>query len=365
MLVHHSSTDYAAAASDAAAHARTKLESLIETGRTRAAAVIEQVQRQLPVDRISPAPLVKFTANGHVGLDLGGGPITVHDHALSQVCARTDVPFGYIQRLRGTDWGRQLIARNLNDNLAAQTGSRYLLRMVPQTDGLELRGFLSDRYRRLDSRPIIDAFCKAANTVGALPIEGYALETRVAIKAIIPTVFEPVPNEVMAFGVILSNSDFGDGALSLRAFMLRLWCTNYAITDEALRQVHLGGVLPAEVQFSDRTYRFDTARSVSMVSDLVRSEIGPDRVAASCDAIRRANEQNVDASKVTAFLKKHLGIGDATDVTNAFTSADVQNLPPGQTAWRLSNAISWIAGNTPNEAKRLDMMKVAGLALQR
>ena len=43
---------------------------------------------------------------------------------------------------------------------------------------------------------------------GALPYEGYVTDTKIAIQAIMPEVDEPVPGEVVAYGLSLENSDF-------------------------------------------------------------------------------------------------------------------------------------------------------------
>ena len=47
-------------------------------------------------------------------------------------------------------------------------------------------------------------------------------------------------------------------------------------------------------------------------------------------------------------------------VVDAFTGPDVVNLPAGDTAWRGSNAISWIARNTQDAEQRLDLERLAG-----
>ena len=98
----------------------------------------------------------------------------------------------WIQPLKvGSEAGDRLVL------LAPDT--RFLLRSV---NG-EVRGFLSDRFRRLDSRPIVDSFARVCQGVGALPVEGYVTDTKMALKAILPQVFEPVRHEVMAFGAVL------------------------------------------------------------------------------------------------------------------------------------------------------------------
>jgi hypothetical protein len=57
----------------------------------------------------------------------------------------------------------------------------------------EVRGFLSDQYRRLDPRPIIEAFVTGVMKLGALPFKGYVSDTKVCIQAIVPDVFEAIP----------------------------------------------------------------------------------------------------------------------------------------------------------------------------
>ncbi len=99
----------------------------------------------------------------------------------------------------------------------------------------EVRGFLSDSYRRIDSHPVVEAFATAVQEKGALPHEGCVTDTKIAIQLIMPEFYEQVPGEVVAFGLSQENSDFGNGALTLRAYLLRIWCTNVAITQEGMQ----------------------------------------------------------------------------------------------------------------------------------
>jgi hypothetical protein len=366
MLMHHDHRDYAVAASAAATTARQKLEALIDTGRARAAQVIESIMTSQPKDRLVRAAAMQFETNSgtHLVLRAGDEAQHLHSHALQQAASRVGLPTTYINMLQeayNQPWGGELVAQNLGTLYAEKVApdARFLLRSV----GGEVRGFLSDRFRRLDSRPIIDAFARACHEVGALPYEGYGMETRVAIKAILPEVFEPVPHEVMSYGVVISNSDYGNGALSLRAFCLRLFCTNAAILDEAIREVHLGGRLPDDVAFSDETYALDTRRMASAVRDVVRGQLAPAKIDQLQAVIRRANDEKIEPRQAVLELRKSLTKNESEQATAAFDSPDVENLPPGNTTWRLSNAVSWLAGQTDDVERRLDLMKVAGALL--
>jgi hypothetical protein len=80
--------------------------------------------------------------------------------------------------------------------------------------------------------------------------------------------------------------------------------------------------------------------------------------------IRTAASQSIDVKTKTADLRKRLGKTLADRIAETYTSADVEALPPGNTAWRLSNAISWVAKQDDVDAEtRLDLEKEAGAAL--
>ena len=398
MLTHTSTRSYEVAASEASAAAKNKLEALIEGGKRSGAQVIQKVMTEVPTDRIVKGTAITFDGDvdereetlpegilAALPPDLRAKDIesdipssiletidatqkkyevyTIHRHALSQICQRAGLPLRYAQYLQEEQregWGSKLLAHNLNE-IYGHFDSRYLLRSY---DG-QLRGFLSDRFRRLDSRPIVEEFAKSCQKVGAVPIEGYSTETKIALKAMLPMVFEPVPNEVLAFGVCLENSDYGNGALSLRVFMLRLWCTNYAIADESLRQVHLGKRLTDSISWSNRTYDLDTRTMGSAISDVVGHSLSEEKTTELCGVIRQANEEKIDPRKAIEKFKRDLTKGEVESVTTAYNMPDVEQLPPGNTLWRMSNAISWVAGNTDDVERKLELMKVAGKVLKK
>jgi len=79
--------------------------------------------------------------------------------------------------------------------------------------------------------------------------------------------------------------------------------------------------------------------------------------------IRSANDRPVDASQARDMLRKALQKHEADSVVEAYNSADTVNMPAGNSMWRLSNAISWVAGKTGDTERKLEISKVAGQVL--
>ena len=352
--------------------AHHKLEALIQKGRTTAGEVIQHVMTHQPTDHLTRGTALRFeaapetTALSVTFPEARDGANTaskrLHRNALTQIAHSSDLPLKFIDTLEDTaaPWGRELLAHNLNTIFTNRAPkARYLLRSL----GGELRGFLSDRYRRLDSRPIIEAFASAVQRKGALPYDGYVTDTKIAIQAIMPEVYEPIPGEMVAYGLSLENSDFGNGALSVRAYLLRIWCSNLAITQEEMRQVHLGKRLDDSMLYSNRTYELDARTTVSALRDVIDGQLDADSLKRRMEAVRHANEQSVDSRTAKDTFRRLLQKGESEAATQAFDSPDTYNLPPGNTSWRLSNAISWIAGQTKDAERKLDLMKIAGEVL--
>lgn len=359
MLFHHDSRDYQQAASDAARHARAIMEKKIGEGRASAAALLERVHNHVPKDAIVRARALDFAhKDERLVMGFDGGGIGLHRHALGQVAGKAGIPGAYLAELAtGGAWQKDLAAHVLNQHFSAgQPDARFLVRAV----GGEARGFLSDRYRRLDSRPLLEAFAEACSAVGAVPVDGVVSDTRLALKAFLPMVFEPVPNEVMCLGLEWGNSDFGAARHTVRPMLWRLWCTNKATMEDSLAQVHLGGRLGDDIEFSRRTYELDTKASVSALRDVVRGVLGPAKVNTLLDTIRNANEKKVDWKNLKTSLARRLLKGEMAAVEAAYQSDDVVNLPEGKSVWRASNAISWIAGRTEDSDRRLELERLAG-----
>jgi hypothetical protein len=342
-----------------------KLEALIERGRVSAKAVVDEIYNEQPLDFLVKGNAANFslTNRDQPGLILknpaGGVELApIHQHALGQAGDRVGIPRTYIERLRtGADHAKQLLIHNFNQLYQHDEG-RYLVRVAHR----EVRGFLSDRYRRMDSRPVLEAFVKAAKAGGAEPYTGVLTDTSFSLKAILPVVHEPVPGEALAFGLELCSSDYGTRALTVSLILLRIRCANLAVFGEDLRKVHLGSRIGDDAIYSERTHSLDTATICSAITDIVGKNLLPDRLATVTELIRRSAEEHVNPTQLSAWMKKNLSKAEAEAVTEIFISPDIERLPQGQTRYRFSQAISWVAGTMEGERK-LDLEQLAGRVL--
>lgn len=388
-MTHYDSRGYEEAASKAADHWRAKFEDWIVGGKQDAERFRSELEAQRPRDFLANTEDLDFSIdNGKLLVINKNDTFCLHRHAVQQMVSRTGILTGGVAekmmdaQTKGEKWGQELLLMNLRIMFQKTERERVLMRSVPAHEGgrLEVRGFLSDRYRRLDTKPVFERFADTAmNEFGAVPCRihdherrfnaTYFHDTKVGFSMFLPQVFEPVENEVMIVGLMIQNSDFGAGALTVSMIVIRCWCTNLAISRDELRKVHLGTRLAEDIHFSQETYAADTKTMGLAVRDMVRNLFGPAHVNNYMDTIRRANEEKIDPKKLFAELRAggHILKGEAEEIGKLFNEPDIQLMPAGQTLWRASNAISLFANKIENERREraVELREVAGLVIDK
>jgi hypothetical protein len=365
-MYHHDGRDYQVAARAAADYGRGKFESMLAEGRARSAAVLQRVMDERPADSLVPAArLTVDLAREEPWVRAGGVDVgRLHPNALQQLAGRAGVPLAYIQKLQGREepWARELAEENFRRLLEHQEPStRYLMRSV---NG-QVRGVLSDSYKRLDMPSILESYVGAASALGAVPIDAVGSDLRLAMRFALPTIHEPMPHEVMVYGVELRSSDYGVGSLGVTFFMLRVTCTNLATGSDALRRVHLGARLTDEaIQYSARTMELDAAAVCSAMGDTITHLLGDDHIRKVNVGLAAAGSDKLGMGQVQGLLKEYLGKKDAEQAAETFQQdQDIINLPTEPTRWRLSNLLSLMANREPNAEKKLDLQDAAGKVL--
>jgi hypothetical protein len=360
--------------------AQARLGEIVERGKQQGAQILQRILADAPEDALVPTRRIRFASNpDDQRLTLSDGAEhawRLHPHALSQVAERAGIPAAYVRALDVPDvveqrggasvsqsnaWRRELLAHNLHELFARSKAERLLVRAVRG----EARGVLSDRFRRLDTRPLLEAFVSSCAERGIVPSGGTASDVRIALNVIQPEIVE-VEGDHVVFGAEWHNSDFGAGTYSISEYVLRLVCINGAVGHNALRQVHLGGKLDDRIEFSRRTYELDTRTMVSATRDIAGSLFSEERREQQLARLRRAGETETSWSAARGRLSS-LGLSKAETerAKQAFEGEDTLLLPAGQNNWRLSNVLSWMAnGDAVSADRRLELQRAAGSVLE-
>lgn len=273
-----------------------------------------------------------------------------HGHAVRQLGERLKLPGGWINdQLAATPWQREAVADLVSTHLARTTEKdRFLVRSV----GGEVRGILSDAYRRLSSPMIADAFRSSLSETGAIPFEAKRTDLKWHVRAILPRPIEITTpqhgTEYVGVGLRLSNSDFGAGALELQAEVLRLRCVNGMVGESILNVVHIGGRLPADLRFSEETYRKDTEVQCAALREALPQLMAPAYIEKALAPVYEAMQSEVDAAETIKGLVRAARItkSQAEEVEGLVMNRDGSIVPQGPvTRWTIAQALAGLANN--------------------
>lgn len=315
-------------------------------------------------------PVITFAheAEGAVMLNMPDGQFSLHDNAIGQLAERMGVPQRYLRTLAGgKTWQRDLAAEILNQHSDWTERSRVLIRCV----GAQVRGVLSDSYRRLNSVDILTAFITEAAGQGAVVADAYMTDTKVWAETILPQPFI-VPTakngDVVIFaGARFSTSDYGDGSVDMRAFLLNGACLNGMVRESVMRQVHLGSKLPDTLALSQRTYELDTQTTVSAVRDLTAGLYSKDTILQKAYEIQGASEIEVDLDSEIKRLTRDGGLlkqeGEAVQKILLKNDPD-DGVQGASTLWKLTQAITAHARDLAPDRAR-DLHEISGNLLGR
>ena len=315
------------------------------------------------------SPVITFDGEGeHLAMTMPDGVFSLHDNAIGQLAERMGVPKRYLKDLAGgKPWARQLAATVLNEHSGWTQRSRVLVRTV----GTQVRGVLSDSYRRLNSVEILTSFVQEAAGQGAVISDAYMNDTKVWAETILPQpiVVPTAKNgDVVIFaGARFSTSDYGDGAVDMRAFLLNGACLNGMVRESVMKQVHLGSKLPDTLALSQRTYELDTATTVSAVRDLTKGLFSRETLERKAYEIQEASEIEVDAEREIKKLTKEGGLmkQEGQEVERLLMKNDPDDGVQGaMTLWKLTQAITAHARELSPERSR-ELHEISGALMNR
>ena len=252
----------------------------MKSGRTLVS-LAQELERQLASkkDLVVPTALMRHdtddTGTTRLVVEEGNGPVRygVTPLARRQLADKLKIPYAYFERMRGEQ--PVLLDRNVNTWLQSDDDRR----MLRTLDG-NVRAVLSERYRRLDNFDLAESVLPILRQLPEVRFESVELtETRMYLKCVTPRLkLEMSPGDIVQAGVVISNSEVGQGTLSVQPLLYRLVCRNGLIaSDRALRKTHVGRALGTDddgiTVFKDDTLRADDKAFFLKVRDVVQAAV--------------------------------------------------------------------------------------------
>jgi hypothetical protein len=274
--------------------------------------------------------------------------------ANQQLAEYTGIPKVYYDRLRGEN--PYLLADNINHGLRRleqeKAKGKPESRMVRTVDG-SVRALLSPSYRVVDSYDVLNETLPMIVDHRMDIVSADLTEKRVYVKAVLPTLRGEVKkgDEVM-YGLILSSSDVGAGAVQVNPFLFRQVCSNGMIMTFAFRKFHVGKSQAEEnirELLSDETRALDDAAFFAKIRDVVKASLDPKVFDGQLEKLREAAGLEIEAKdpeKVVELAMKATGVGGGEGVRKSILAAlATGNEGAGYTKWGLANAFTRAAND--------------------
>jgi hypothetical protein len=342
------------------------MECIMKYGRSLTD-LANELERQLStkLDMIVPTQLMQH----HTATDNGATSITIAtpegartyettDAFRRQLADKLKIPFAYFERMR-TDQP-VLLDRNVETWLHAEPEQR----MVRTLDG-QARAFLSDRYRRLDNYDLLQQVFPILRELPGARFESVELTpSRMYLKVVTSRVqCEMQPGDIVQAGVVLSNSEIGQGTLSVAPLVFRLRCRNGLISaDAAMRKLHVGRLSESSPEavmvFKDDTLAADDTAFFLKVRDVVESAVSEATFTLAADKMRRTlgiSLQGDPAKAVEGLATRYLlNEHERAGVLRALiTQADLSG-------YGLVNAVTGFAQEVEDYDRSTELEAIAG-----
>lgn len=266
--------------------------------------------RNMHLETCDGAPVLRLLDNG--GVDRVE-PLDILPTAHRQMGDYLGIPRKYYERMAQENIS--LLAENVNSWLQRDTSER----MIRTIDG-KARAFLSNRYRRIDNLDIARITLPIIEKMpGAIYESCQITDDYLYIKVVNPKLTaEVVPGDIVQAGVVISNSETGQGAVCIQPLIYRLVCSNGMTVNEArTRRNHIGRANSSDENFllySEETLQAEDKAFIGKVQDTVRAAVDEARFAMILGKLRESADKKLNTEDLPGVVKlasSSMGITDA------------------------------------------------------
>lgn len=301
--------------------------------------------------------------NGQMILDGVNGGMTLRPIAHQHLAESLRIPKAYYDRLLAD--APNLLAKNVNHWLFNQP-SKKMIRTLDNG----VRAILSDSYRPLDNYDLAEAVLPKLGTLNCRVVSCEVTDSRFYLKAITDKVQGEVKKgDVVQAGIVVSNSEVGQGALRIEALDFRLVCTNGMIRESAVRKAHLGrsgargmdAIEDSREFFRDETRRADDKAFFLKVQDAASAMFDPERFNRRLLQYQESASVKIDDPvKVVEVVSRKLALNDGEK------GSVLKHLIEGGdlSVWGLSNAVTRTAEDADQYDRATEIERLGGLVIE-
>lgn len=333
----------------------------MKTGRTLSALAAElERQAASKKDYIADSRKLRMevTQEGVIMQGVNGGmPLETIAHA--QLAGALSIPKPYYDRMLSD--APDLLSTNVNRWLERQPAKK-LVRCLDN----RIRAILSDSYRPLDNLDLAEAVLPQLINLSAEVLSCEVTENRFYLKAATDKIQGMVKvGDTIRAGVVVSNSEVGQGSLRVEALDYRLVCSNGMIREQAIRKAHLGrgsrgqdAIEDAREWFRTETRIADDRAFFLKVQDATASMFDALRFEKRIQQYKDASERKIEADpiKVVEVTAKRYGFNDSersSILTHLIKGGDMN-------AWGLANAVTRAAQDVESYDRATELESIGG-----
>jgi hypothetical protein len=338
----------------------------MKQGRTLQELAVElDRQKQAIRDFRVPARLLKLGDTGNpTGLAVSGiATFGTNKLFLNQLTGWAGIPQKYVDKMLAED--PALLAVNVNCWLDHNDHQEN--RLVRTLDGTA-RAFLSHRYRTLDNVDVIGAVLPVFQERGITTVSAEVTDAHLYVKGLNDrrTVeLGAQRGDKVQFGVVISNSEVGLGAVHVDPLVFTLACLNGAVIAAAgLRKFHIGRHLQeleeAVEVFQDDTVLADNRAFFLKLRDVVNAAFDEAQMTDLLAAIAAGTQRRLGAGR---FLDEVVEVATARYGLNQPEAEGVlRALIDGRdlTQWGLANAVTATARAVESYERATELERIGG-----
>lgn len=311
------------------------------------------------VDLVVPTANMKMNPHGEFYLqgdnipDSAPAIMKPTNWADSQIATYTNIPKAYYDRIRTED--PSVLAMNVNHGLQMAINAAIAKRNQPsrliRTVDNKIRGFLSSRYRMLDSGDLLETILPILQAHQFKVVSSELTERRMYLKVITDRIQGEVKKGmVVQYGLVISSSDVGCGSVRVEPLMYECFCDNGCICQTAMRKFHVGKDQASEniqALLSDATKEADDAVFWKKTRDVVLGSMEEINFQRELNLLKEAAEVPIsnigNLERVVELTMKEVGVTGEKKKLKILEHIAEGADGRGHNKYGLSNAFTWAA----------------------